>query len=594
MLERIPYLVILVLLLAGCRQGVNDSAGLVELDSLIAAAPDSAAARLADWPADSLRTAGDRAYHALLLTQARYKAYIPLDSGSLDTINLAVAHYADGHDPDKLMRSLLYKGCVFEELARLDSAMYYYKAAEDHAARSGDTYHQGYALMRMASLFQSHYAKQEAIDCFRQTLSCMRVVREDHDVLYALQELGNLYLTVNMDSAKHFIDEALNFSLQLDSCKYAYTLASKAAFCLRAARYDECVSHGKESIKLSSDRLTLFSSCNWVAQAYALLGCVDSSRKYFAMSPLPQSKSDSVLYLRTMASIRRDDSTLYRLQAGNIADTLVDVPTISRLNRGAASYTADKMRGSVRHAALTTKWIALSLTLFALTLVLILYYARKRHVLDLRRHNRELAQKEDEIEAKDATIHSKEQALHEIRQKMAKQSETIKLNEKIIGSFAERIESLKKQIGLIQQDVKEVKDSYVGEHLSHRNDVLNLMEQLKLQIVEAHKGLSYGSSAQDAPLRTIRDMFNDNFCKTFIAATLIAYPCFASALEGHELPRKDMMTVCMHLAGFPNAVIRDYLGVSRDHTVTNKKRDLAKSLGVDSLDQFKNSGSGSV
>ena len=129
---------------------MNDSAGLVELDSLIAAAPDSAAARLADWPADSLRTAGDRAYHALLLTQARYKAYIPLDSGSLDTINLAVAHYADGHDPDKLMRSLLYKGCVFEELPRIDSAMYYYKAAEDHAARSGDTYYRGYALMRMA------------------------------------------------------------------------------------------------------------------------------------------------------------------------------------------------------------------------------------------------------------------------------------------------------------------------------------------------------------------------------------------------------------------------------------------------------------
>ncbi|MBQ9637366.1 MAG: hypothetical protein IJV36_05670, partial [Prevotella sp.] len=224
MLERIPYLVILVLLLAGCRQGVNDSAGLVELDSLIAAAPDSAAARLADWPADSLRTAGDRAYHALLLTQARYKADI--HTYRLDTINQVVEHYADGHDPDKLMRSLLYKGCVFEELARLDSAMYYYKAAVDPAARSGDTYHQGYALMRMASLFQSHYAKQEAIDCFRQTLSCMRVVREDHDVLYALQELGNLYLTVNMDSAKHFIDEALNFSLQLDSCKYAYTLAS--------------------------------------------------------------------------------------------------------------------------------------------------------------------------------------------------------------------------------------------------------------------------------------------------------------------------------------------------------------------------------
>ena len=68
---------------------------------------------------------------------------------------------------------------------------------------------------------------------------------------------------------------------------------------------------------------------------------------------------------------------------------------------------------------------------------------------------------------------------------------------------------------------------------------------------------------------------------------MIAYPDFASTLEGHELPRKDMMTVCMHLAGFPNAVIRDFLGVSRDHTVTNKKKELAKLLGVDNLDQFK-------
>ena len=150
----IPAILIALFLLAGCRQGVGDSPGLVELDSLIAAAPDSAAARLAAWPADSLRTAADRAYHALLLTQARYKAYIPLDSGSLDTVNVAVAHYADGHDPEKQTRSLLYKGCVMEELARPDSAMYCYKAAEDHAARSGDDYQRGYALMRMASLYQ--------------------------------------------------------------------------------------------------------------------------------------------------------------------------------------------------------------------------------------------------------------------------------------------------------------------------------------------------------------------------------------------------------------------------------------------------------
>ncbi len=95
---------------------------------------------------DSLPTAADRAYRALLLTQAKYKADI--HAYRLDTINLAVNYYADGHDKDKRTRSLLYKGCVMEELPQLDSAMYYYKYAEDMATQSGDTYHRGYALMR--------------------------------------------------------------------------------------------------------------------------------------------------------------------------------------------------------------------------------------------------------------------------------------------------------------------------------------------------------------------------------------------------------------------------------------------------------------
>ena len=110
MLGRLKYLLVALILLAGCRQGGVDSPRLVELDSLIAVAPDSAAALLQAIPADSLPTAADRAYRALLLTQAKYKADI--HAYRLDTINLAVTYYADGHDKDKRTRSLLYKGCV--------------------------------------------------------------------------------------------------------------------------------------------------------------------------------------------------------------------------------------------------------------------------------------------------------------------------------------------------------------------------------------------------------------------------------------------------------------------------------------------------
>ena len=167
-----------LLLLIGCRHHRAVSPRLVELDSLIAVAPDSAAALLQAIPADSLTDPENRAYHALLLTQAKYKAYFPFGAKAMDTINMAVRHYSDGHDLEKNTRSYLYKGCVFEDQQRLDSAMYYYKAAEDLATQSGDTFQRGYILTRMASLFRDNYANREAIGLLDEALNCFLLTND--------------------------------------------------------------------------------------------------------------------------------------------------------------------------------------------------------------------------------------------------------------------------------------------------------------------------------------------------------------------------------------------------------------------------------
>ena len=106
----------ILLLLAGCRHNRAVSPRLVELDSLIAVAPDSAAALLEAFPAASLRNPENRAYHALLITQAKYKAYIPATSDS--AINIAVDYYVTDNKGsyDHRIRSLIYKGCVMTEL----------------------------------------------------------------------------------------------------------------------------------------------------------------------------------------------------------------------------------------------------------------------------------------------------------------------------------------------------------------------------------------------------------------------------------------------------------------------------------------------
>ena len=65
-------ILLIACILVACG-GHTDRPGLVALDSLILQDPDSACELLAVYPADSLPTADDRAYHALLTTIADYK-----------------------------------------------------------------------------------------------------------------------------------------------------------------------------------------------------------------------------------------------------------------------------------------------------------------------------------------------------------------------------------------------------------------------------------------------------------------------------------------------------------------------------------------
>ena len=82
---------------SGCRRAVMRYDGrLVVADSLMAVAPDSALAVLGDLATDSLASEGDRAYRDLLLTQARYKAYVSATSDS--TINRALDYFR-AHPP---------------------------------------------------------------------------------------------------------------------------------------------------------------------------------------------------------------------------------------------------------------------------------------------------------------------------------------------------------------------------------------------------------------------------------------------------------------------------------------------------------------
>lgn len=104
-------ILLMTCILVACG-GHGDRPGLVVLDSLILQDPDSACELLVAYPADSLPTTDDRAYHALLTTIADYKVYRPATTDSI--INIAVNHYDhDRANQDHRMRSLLLENDLY-------------------------------------------------------------------------------------------------------------------------------------------------------------------------------------------------------------------------------------------------------------------------------------------------------------------------------------------------------------------------------------------------------------------------------------------------------------------------------------------------
>ena len=112
---------ILTVLLVACNGKTDYNTQLARADSLMASQPDSALHMLENMPADSLRTEADRAYHALLLTQARDKNYIVQTDDSL--ICSAIAYYSQTDNTDLQARSYYYCGCVYRDMEKTEEAI---------------------------------------------------------------------------------------------------------------------------------------------------------------------------------------------------------------------------------------------------------------------------------------------------------------------------------------------------------------------------------------------------------------------------------------------------------------------------------------
>ena len=112
---------VIFILMTGCHHSSPHMQELVSLDSMVYHQQEKEALPVLQQMDTESLSKEERAYHAVLLSMAMYKNYIPSTSDS--AINAAVNYYKKSGDGLKYLKALIAQGCVNEDMGNLEQAV---------------------------------------------------------------------------------------------------------------------------------------------------------------------------------------------------------------------------------------------------------------------------------------------------------------------------------------------------------------------------------------------------------------------------------------------------------------------------------------
>ena len=138
----------------------------------------------------------ERAYHAVLLSMAQYKNYIPCTGDS--AINEAVRYFRHSGDNLKYLKALVAQGCVYEDMGNLEKAVDSYHQAEELPLTT-DSSMIAYAKLRLGTLYQSQVIGTNtiALNKYKEALPIFKALGDKHFEQVCLSSIGGIYRNID-------------------------------------------------------------------------------------------------------------------------------------------------------------------------------------------------------------------------------------------------------------------------------------------------------------------------------------------------------------------------------------------------------------
>ena len=182
---------------------------LLRADSLMETQPDSALIILESIASPEKLSGADRAFYALLLTQAKHKNAIPLEDDSL--IKIAVDYYGDKERCVNAAKAHYYLGVTYQEMDRISFAVDEYLTAIRLMPEKNEF---------LAMIYDNLGECYEAEDMYDVAMAAYResnkILKGGNNEVYSLRGIARVFLLQNeMDSALYYFHQLLNYAIEV-------------------------------------------------------------------------------------------------------------------------------------------------------------------------------------------------------------------------------------------------------------------------------------------------------------------------------------------------------------------------------------------
>ena len=524
----------------GCESH-NIDARLALADSLIVDHADSAYTVLKAIDSEELLSESDRAFYALLYTQAQYKNVDSIGSDSL--INFALDYYKDNHNREHYTRTLIYKGAVMEELGNPEEALEWYLRAENNAAPD-DYLNLGQANLRMSVLYSTHYIGDGLdLEKDRAALHYFRLADNKRYELMCLSSLGGGFRIYNMDSAYYYLDKALELAEEMGNEGEFYSCTEmKVRGMLEDSLHHEAKTLALDYLNTKGTEYVDDDLYYDLANAYIGLGNADSAQYYFnKTAENPQNENLIVIRLiclEKLSQLCKDKSLSYDLniKSDKIADNIIYSKNSNELIKREQLFNKNRQINHIKNKN--------NIILFILSTLLILsifIYINKRVS-----HGKRVKEYKKIIQ--DLQCFCEEnQKYYEL------QNNTCNLNVvHIVTNYIQFVNELKVCIKNFEQTPKTL--------VRKVNNILKSVQDNKNNIGEQ--------------IQEIVNAGNDNILKRI-------------NLEYKQLTSKDLSLIAMIYCGFSSVTIGACLGYTHEKSIYQRKKQIAQKMEIDvNLDDF--------